>query len=42
MLRLEAGQLRWLRRVEEIARVRLGMLMPEPRQVVLLPESTIE
>ena len=42
MLRLEAGQLRSLRRVEEIARVRLGMLTPKPGQVVLLPESTIQ
>jgi cell division protein FtsL len=42
MLRLEAGQLRSLRRVEEIARVRLGMVTPKPGQVVLLPESTIQ
>ena len=40
-LRLEAGQLRSLRRVEEIARTRLGMVTPKPGQVVLLPESTI-
>jgi cell division protein FtsL len=42
LLRLEAGQLRSLRRVEEIARVRLGMVTPKPGQVVLLPESTIQ
>jgi cell division protein FtsL len=42
MLRLEAGQLRSLRRVEEISRIRLGMLTPKPGQVVLLPESTIQ
>jgi cell division protein FtsL len=41
-LRLEAGQLRSLRRVEEIARFRLGMITPKPGQVVLLPESTIQ
>lgn len=41
-LRLEAGQLRSLRRVEEIARTRLGMVTPKPGQVVLIPESTIQ
>jgi cell division protein FtsL len=41
-LRLEAGQLRSLRRVEEIARTRLGMVTPKPGQVILLPESTIQ
>jgi cell division protein FtsL len=40
-LRLEAGQMRSLRRVEEIARMRLGMVAPKPGQVVLLPESPI-
>jgi cell division protein FtsL len=42
VLRLEAGQLRSLRRVEEIARARLGMVTPKPGQVVLIPESTIQ
>jgi cell division protein FtsL len=41
-LRLEAGQLRSLRRVEEIARTRLGMVTPGPAQVILVPESTIQ
>jgi cell division protein FtsL len=41
-LRLEAGQLRSLRRVEEIARTRLGMVTPKAGQVVLIPESTIQ
>jgi cell division protein FtsL len=41
-LRLEAGQLRSLRRVEEIARTRLGMVTPTPRQVVVVPESPIQ
>lgn len=41
-LRLEAGRLRSLRRVEEIARTRLGMATPKPGQVVLIPESTIQ
>jgi cell division protein FtsL len=41
-LRLEAGQLRSLRRVEEIARTRLGMVTPKPGQVVLIPESPIQ
>jgi cell division protein FtsL len=41
-LRLEAGQLRSLRRVEEIARTRLGMVTPKPGQVALIPESPIQ
>jgi cell division protein FtsL len=41
-LRLEAGQLRSLRRVEEIARTRLGMTTPKPGQVILIPESPIQ
>ncbi|MGE5849580.1 MAG: cell division protein FtsL, partial [Candidatus Methylomirabilota bacterium] len=41
-LRLELGQLRSLRRVEEIARTRLGMGTPRPGQVILMPESTIQ
>ncbi len=41
-LRLEAGQLRSLRRVEEIARTRLGMMTPKPGQVILIPESPIQ
>jgi cell division protein FtsL len=42
VLRLEAGQLRSLRRVEEIARTRLGMTTPKPGQVILIPESPIQ
>ena len=42
VLRLEAGQLRSLRRVEEIARTRLGMVTPKPGQVVLMPEFPIQ
>jgi len=41
-LRLEAGQLRSLRRVEDIARTRLGMAAPRPGQVILVPESSIQ
>lgn len=41
-LKLELGQLRSLRRVEEIARTRLGMVPPKPGQVVLIPESPIQ
>ena len=41
-LRLELGQLRSLRRVEEIARTRLGMVTPTPGQVILVPESPIQ
>lgn len=41
-LRLEAGQLRSLRRVEDIARNRLGMVTPARGQVILLPESEIQ
>ncbi len=41
-LRLELGQFRSLRRVEEIARKRLGMVTPKPGQVLLMPESTIQ
>jgi len=41
-LRLEAGQLRSLRRVEGIARTRLGMTTPKPGQVILIPESPIQ
>lgn len=40
-LRLEMGQLRSLRRVEEIARTRLGMVTPKPGQVVLIPEPAV-
>lgn len=42
MLRLEGGQLRSLRRVEDIARARLGMVTPKPGQVILIPESPIQ
>ena len=41
-LRLEMGQLRSLKRVEEIARKRLGMVTPKPGQVVLIPESGVQ
>ena len=42
VLKLEAGQLRSLRRVEEIARRELGMVTPKPGQVVILPETPIQ
>lgn len=41
-LRLEMGQLRSLRRVEEIARKRLGMVTPKPGQVVVIPEPVVQ
>ncbi len=41
-LRLELGQLRSLRRVEEIARSRLGMVTPKRGQVLLVPESPVQ
>jgi len=41
-LRLEMGQLRSLKRVENIARTRLGMVTPKPGQVVLIPESAVQ
>jgi len=41
-LRLELGQLRSLRRVEDIARNRLGMVAPKPGQVVVIPESVVQ
>ena len=41
-LRLEMGQLRSLKRVEEIARKQLGMISPKPGQVTLVPESAIQ
>ncbi len=41
-LRLELGQLKSLRRVEEIARTRLGMVPPKAGQVVLIPESPVQ
>jgi cell division protein FtsL len=41
-LRLEAGQLRQLRRVEELARIKLGMVTPKPGQVILLSEAPIQ
>ncbi|HWT80285.1 MAG TPA: cell division protein FtsL [Candidatus Methylomirabilis sp.] len=42
VLRLEMGQLRSLKRVEEIARKRLGMTKPQPGQVVLIPKSAVQ
>jgi cell division protein FtsL len=42
VLRLEMGQLRSLKRVEEIARKRLGMVTPKPGQVVLIPDSPVQ
>lgn len=41
-LKLELGQLRSLRRVEEIARTRLGMVTPKPGQVMVIPESPVQ
>jgi cell division protein FtsL len=41
-LRLEIGQLRALKRVEEIARTRLGMVTPRAGQIVLVPEAPIQ
>ncbi len=41
-LKLERGQLRSLRRVEEVARKRLGMVTPKAGQVVLVPEATVQ
>ncbi len=41
-LKLEAGQLRSLRRVEDLARRELGMVTPKPGQVVVLPDSAIQ
>lgn len=41
-LRLETGQLRALKRVEDIARTRLGMVTPRAGQVVLVPEAPIQ
>jgi len=41
-LRLALGQLRALKRVEEAARTRLGMVTPAPGQVILVPESPIQ
>ena len=41
-LKLEMGQLRSLRRVEEIARKRLGMIAPKPGQVVLIPQPAVQ
>ena len=41
-LRLDLGQLKSLRRVEEIARTQLGMVTPKPGQVILIPESSIQ
>ena len=40
-LRLEMGQLRSLRRVEELARTRLGMVTPKPGQVVVITDTTV-
>jgi cell division protein FtsL len=41
-LRLEIGQLRALRRVEDIARTRLGMVTPRPGQVRVIPDDRIQ
>ena len=41
-LKLEMGQLRSLKRVEDIARKRLGMVAPEPGQVVLIPQPAVQ
>jgi cell division protein FtsL len=36
------GQLRSLRRVEEVARTRLGMVTPKPGQIILIQEAPIQ
>ena len=41
-LRLEMGHLRSLKRVEEIARTRLGMVTPKPGQVVQISEPAVQ
>ncbi len=41
-LRLEIGQLRSLRRVEDIARTKLGMVTPKPGQVQVIPDDRIQ
>jgi cell division protein FtsL len=41
-LKLEMGQLRSLKRVEEIARNRLGLVTSKPGQVVLIPEPAVQ
>lgn len=41
-LKLQMGQLRSLRRVEDIARKRLGMVTPKPGQIVLLPQPAVQ
>jgi cell division protein FtsL len=41
-LKLEIGQLRSLKRVEEIARTRLGMVTPKPGQVILVPQPAVQ
>jgi cell division protein FtsL len=41
-LKLQLGQLRSLRRVDDVARKRLGMVTPKPGQVVLMPESPVQ
>lgn len=41
-LKLELGQLRSLKRVEEIARKRLGMVTPAPGQVILIPQPAVQ
>jgi cell division protein FtsL len=41
-LKLELGRLRSVRRVEGIARTRLGMVSPQPGQVVLMPEPVVQ
>jgi len=41
-LRLEMGQLRSLKRVEEMARKQMGMISPKPGQVTLVPESAVQ
>ncbi len=41
-LKLELGRLRSMRRVEEIARTRLGMVSPQAGQVVVIQEPPVQ
>jgi cell division protein FtsL len=41
-LKLELGKLRSMRRVEEVARGRLGMVSPQPGQVVVIQEPPVQ
>ena len=41
-LKLEQGKLRSIRRVEEIARTRLGMVSPQSGQVTIVQEPSVQ